>query len=361
MTESAIDRSTLPCASPTFPAAKALGIHQRDRARWLAARHRGLGGSEVAAILGLHPYKSELEVYADKIGAVPPANENDLPEVALWGQIFEEPILREYGRRSGRVVVPSNELHSRIDRPWHLLTPDGVQVANDVELEGPGTAEVKTTGYGDWQAEGIPAYVQVQVQHGFLVTGASWGTLIWLPFPERRLQWRDLRPHHEFLAFLSERIDAFWTRVVQRREPDADGSESSIRALFHLYPELTDECIELAEAEPIADELEAINAEMTRMEQRKREITARVLQTLGPYKVGLLDDGRYWTSWRVEPRTENCAGCGTVHRNVGGFRAARLMQPRKKPHALARDRRPLIANADPEIVELLEASLRGLK
>lgn len=343
--------------APRFPLARATGILQSDRHAWLAARRLGLGGSEVAAVLGVHPYKSALSVYADKVGAMPP--EKDIPEVALWGSIFEGPIRKEYERRSGRVVLESNELLARHDRPWHLCTLDAIQYAPEFG-DAPGTGEIKTTGnlQENW-AEAVPAYVQIQVQHGLMVTGASWATLVWLPFPERRLQWRDISPHPEFQALLAERVDAFWTRVLNRQPPDADGSESSRLALFHLEPELVDEVVALdAGAEAVADELEQIQRALALLEERKKFISQRVLQTLGPYKVGLLPDERYWTSWRAEPRQEKCASCGAVHTEVAGFRACRLLQPRKKPHGLPRERRTLSLDTDRELARLLEASIR---
>ncbi len=341
-------------ASP-FPLCQATGICQSDRLRWLQARRQGLGGSEVAALLGLHPYLSALEVYADKIGELPA--ERATPEVALWGQIFEEPIWREYARRTGRGVRGSNELLRSIAKPWHLVTPDAMQVAvaNDTDAEAepvpesPGTVEVKTTGYGNWEEE-IPAHVLVQVQHGLAVTGAEWGTLVWLPFPERKLQWRDYRPHLEFHALLAEKVDEFWTRVLMRRPPDADGSESARRALFALDPVLADESVAFEEAEPIADELEQINREVKLLEARKDLIGNRVIQALGPYKVGLLEDGRYWNSWRVAESGER-----------KGYRASRLMAPKKKPHAMPRERRQIVLESDPELAALLAASIERVR
>lgn len=341
-----------------FPSCDATGILSRDRARWLAARRNGVGGSEVAAILGAHPYKSALEVYADKVGAPVPETTS---EPARWGQLFEGPILAEFAERVGREVEPSNELYRRRERPWHLCTPDGVQPEAPRPFEGPGAAEVKTTGYGNWSEE-IPAHVLIQVQHQMAVLECGWSSLVWLPFPERRLAWREFGRHEEFLALLVERVDDFWTRVLTRKPPDADGSESSRRALYALAPELVDEVVAFDGAEAIADELESINQRLKALEARKDLIADRVMQTLDRYKVGLLEDGRYWTSWTVGERHEHCPHCNAVTTTVGGFRACRLLQPRKRPHALPRERRELsLKPPDAELGALLDASLEGLR
>lgn len=337
----------------------ATGIHSSDRERWLRARRRGLGGSDVAAILGMHPYKSALEVYADKVGSLPV--DADAGEVALWGNIFEGPILSEFARRSGRRIVPNAELLQSRQRPIWLATPDGIQLdGGPVWALGPGTLEVKMTAL-DWSGE-LAGYVQVQVQMQLLVTGALWGSCIWLPVPERRLQTVDLRPFPEFQAMLGEQVDAFWLRVLERREPDADGSDSARRALFALHPELLDEVVELDdEAEAVADEMEAINAALSTLEGRKRFINNRVLQVIADEKIGLLGSERYWNTYIVDERERLCGACNASHGVTKGYRAVRLMAPRKKPHGVPVERRQLSLDASPEIMRLIQASIAMLQ
>lgn len=338
---------------PLAATCKPLGIYSRDRATWLRARRQGLTGSDVAAVLGLHPYKSALEVYAEKIG-LDVDDGGRASEAALWGQLFEPVILDEYARRTGRRVVHSGELLQSHERAWFLVTPDALQP------EGPnmppwavghGLAECKTTGQGEKWFEEIPAHVQVQTQHQMLVSGVLWLTIPWLPFPERELQWVDVAPHREFQAMLRDKCDEFWGRVLQRRPPDPDGSDSARRAILAMNPRLDDEVIEFDESGVrIADELEMINGALKELEARKDLINNRVLHTLGDQKAGVLPDGRYFNSWIVE---------GTEGRR--GFRACRLMPPRKKPHTLPVAKRQIVLDPSDELVKLLRASLEQVR
>lgn len=356
-----------PPEAPRFPACVETGLHSRDRDAWLAARRKGLGGSDVGAVLGLHPYRSALEVYADKLGApVEVANDDGIPinEAALWGNVFEEPILREFGRRAQREVRHAGELLRAIDAPWLLCTLDGEQLTGAPRWAvGRGVAEIKTTGYGAQWAEEIPPYVQAQVQQQLLVTGASWATLVWLPFPERKLQWFEIPPHPEFQALIRERCAAFWTRVLEERPPDADGSDSARRALHALDPSIEDLTVQLdnPEAEAVADELEEINSALKSLEARKKLIGNRVLQTLAGVKVGLLPSGRYWSRWTTEPRDTTCPKCATVIGSVKGSTASRLFPPRKKPHDLPLEARTLRLDEDRELSALLRASLARVR
>ena len=51
------------------------------REEWLNYRRRGIGGSDVAAILGVSPFRTARDIYYDKIGvvAVEPDESNWVP------------------------------------------------------------------------------------------------------------------------------------------------------------------------------------------------------------------------------------------------------------------------------------------
>lgn len=64
-----------------------------NREEFLALRRTGIGGSDVAAILGMSKYNTALDVYLDKVGYV--ENEQDNARLSM-GRYFEEPILQWY-------------------------------------------------------------------------------------------------------------------------------------------------------------------------------------------------------------------------------------------------------------------------
>lgn len=48
------------------------GTPEQVSEAWRAERRKGVGGSDVAAIMGMSPYKSPYEVWAEKTGVVEP-------------------------------------------------------------------------------------------------------------------------------------------------------------------------------------------------------------------------------------------------------------------------------------------------
>ena len=56
-----------PAAKPQ-PALKLVKTNHINRDEWLAVRKRGIGSSDAGAAVGLHPYKSQLELWMEKTG-----------------------------------------------------------------------------------------------------------------------------------------------------------------------------------------------------------------------------------------------------------------------------------------------------
>ena len=53
----------------------------KDRAEWLEARKDGLGASDAAALLGLSPWKTNVQLWEEKCGLVIPEDIGDKPYV----------------------------------------------------------------------------------------------------------------------------------------------------------------------------------------------------------------------------------------------------------------------------------------
>ena len=70
-------------------------IQYLDKAVWLKHRSLGIGGSDVAAILGLSKWKSPLSVYMDKVF---PEQADDKPkhEAMEWGSRLENSIATKF-------------------------------------------------------------------------------------------------------------------------------------------------------------------------------------------------------------------------------------------------------------------------
>lgn len=97
--------------------------------------------------------------------------------------------------------------------------------------------ECKTAGeFGSrlWK-DGVPEYVQLQVQHQLAVTGKQAADVAVL-LSGQALRIHRIERDEEVISRLVVLEARFWEHVINDIEPPADGSESAARALRSLYP-----------------------------------------------------------------------------------------------------------------------------
>ena len=70
---------------------------------WLAWRRKGVGGSDVAAALGLSPYRTARELYYDKIGVMPAVEGEDKSITFEIGHLLEDLVAEIFHVRTGSV------------------------------------------------------------------------------------------------------------------------------------------------------------------------------------------------------------------------------------------------------------------
>ena len=73
-----------------------VGNFEPGSPQWQAARARGIGGSEIAAVLGLSPWESRFSLWHRKMGLAAPVAQND---VMYWGNRLEGVIRDEFNLR----------------------------------------------------------------------------------------------------------------------------------------------------------------------------------------------------------------------------------------------------------------------
>lgn len=245
-----------------------------EREHWLAERRKGIGSSDAAAILGVHPYKSAYAVWAEKTGLIVEDSEQ-IGEAALWGNVLEPVIAEQYSLRTGRILKDYGRhfIQRNPTYPFALATID--REIQPLDERGPGILEIKTVGLRLahlWEDE-APVYYQVQLQHQFLVTTLRWGSFAPLIGGQQLLPWPDEYPNERFLQILAEKEEEFWDRVKRRVPPPADGSESTRKTLNELYPKDSGTQVVLPGTAVEWDtELTQVKTQIKSLETRKTEL-----------------------------------------------------------------------------------------
>lgn len=205
-----------------------------DRQQWLEVRRGGIGSSDAAAAVSLNPYKSPLALWMDKTGRAVEQEDaaEDMDDPRYWGTLLEPYVAAAYQRKTGRKVRKVNAVLQHPTFPFMLANLDR-EIVGDPDVQ---ILECKTAGeFGArlWK-EGVPDYVQLQVQHQLAVTGKQAADVAVL-LCGQQLEVHRIERDDELIGRLTLLETRFWEHVETDTPPPADGSESSAKALRRLY------------------------------------------------------------------------------------------------------------------------------
>ncbi|OQB51152.1 MAG: YqaJ-like viral recombinase domain protein [Deltaproteobacteria bacterium ADurb.Bin151] len=184
-----------------------------EHALWLEERRRGVGGSDIAAIMGLSPFKTAYQVYREKRKEVEDWQGNELTD---WGKRLEPAIRQWYSDTTGRSVRLPDKIMYHPKHPFMLASLDGFTDDGRV-------VEIKTArsgkNWGEPETNQIPDYYAVQVHHYMTITGfqvADIPVSIAGGSPSLYIVEAD----KEISEMIIEACAKFWERVQSGNPPD---------------------------------------------------------------------------------------------------------------------------------------------
>lgn len=135
---------------------------------WLAYRRKGIGGSDVAALLGISPWRTARDLFYDKLNIAVVEDHEDNWVALEMGHLLEPLVAKIFHHRTGYKIYQIKKMFQHPKYPWMLADVDYF-----VELPDGTTAilEIKTTNYNakdNWWLDGeetIPAYYESQGRH----------------------------------------------------------------------------------------------------------------------------------------------------------------------------------------------------
>lgn len=199
------------------------------RKLWLKGRKKYLGGSDIAAIIGLSPFQSALDIYLSKTS---PDIAETSSEAAHWGNILENVIAEEYSRKTGnKVEVPVGTIYhpeykfiaANIDR-W----ADGGKHI----LECKTASFTKAKEWGEEYTDQIPESYLCQVAYYAEITGVEQVDIAVLIGGQDFRIYR-YNANKEFQEKLIKIAVNFWNNhIIKEKPPEA----SDLRDIANLYP-----------------------------------------------------------------------------------------------------------------------------
>lgn len=261
-----------------------------NREQWLEQRRTGIGGSDIAAILGLSRYKTPLQVWREKRGEVI----DDADNAAMrWGRYLEPVVRQAYADETGREVLLPSGILRHPTRPFMVASLDGFTEDRRVfEAKTARTAE----GWGEAGSDQVPQAYLLQVQWYMAITGFAVADVAAL------IGGSDFRVYPiEADAELHElMIDAaaeFW-RSVERGEPPEPLTVSDAVARWGRSSRADLVMADDAALRAIAD-LREIRTHRDQLERAEEAAKAIVLRALGECDTLVDAHGKTLCTWRA--------------------------------------------------------------
>jgi putative phage-type endonuclease len=271
----------------------------------LAARDYGdrskyLGGSDAAAVMGLSPYATPVELWQEKTGRAPKEPEDPIRQKMLARGHRLEPFIREMAvdkLRSMGLTVELLATNARYNDPeFGFLSCEidfeleitgiamigGAEVIFDGEHVNADAKSVtgfarKKWGYED--TEDVPIEYAAQFMHGLMVTGRRYCLVAALrSFDDVDIYWtvRD----DETIAAMRPKLVEFWTEHVLKDVPPDPMRFDDIKALFPL-----DNGLAIEASDDIADkvvQLRQIKAQISQWEKDEEALKFEIAEFISP-------------------------------------------------------------------------------
>lgn len=251
-----------------------------SREEWLRYRKCGIGGSDVAAILGISKWNSAISLWLDKTNQTnEPVEEN---EAMQWGTIMEPIIRNHFAEVTGKMVVEVKAMLQHPEHPFMLADVDGL---TEDDEGNPAILEIKTASEykrAEWEND-IPSYYQTQVQHYLCVTGVQKAYVAVL-IGGNSFKVYEVDADAEIQSMLIAVEKDFWNKVQNMIRPEMDGSDAAKNLLDSLYHGgISEEIVMPDEAIEYVDAYIEACAEEDNAKAKKQDAANHIKEIMGDY------------------------------------------------------------------------------
>ena len=261
---------------------------------WLALRHKYIGGSDAAAVVGLNAYVSPFALWAEKTGRLPGFEGNLATEV---GTYLEEFVAQKFAQETGKKVRKSNQSWFNDQYPWAIANIDREIVGEDAGLEIKTTSELNLKKFKGGE---YPANYYVQIVHYLAVTGKQRWYLAVL-IGNREFKWFTIERDEDEINALMDAERTFKMYVDNDTPPQPDGASSTADTLFTMYPNSIDTTIGIGFYEKELNNYSRLKDQLKNLTMTIDGIENRIKAHLGECAGGECE--KYRVSWKTQSRS----------------------------------------------------------
>lgn len=238
---------------------------------WHAARAKGIGASEIAAVLGISPRESPFSLYWRKVNGW----EADLSAVMEWGNRLERVISHKFADEHPEYFLSDGHLEAAVAPSWMVATPDFFVWQADPPpqwMRPVGLLECKTAhsadGWGESGGDDIPVHYRAQTQWQMAVCDMNWCAVAVLIGGSDYREYL-IRRDEKDIAVMVTAARRFMARIEAGDPPPLDDHDATLTTLKRLHPDLVDE------QATVPDDIAAGYLRAARMKRLAEKVIAR--------------------------------------------------------------------------------------
>lgn len=252
--------------------------------KWLMARTHGIGGSDIATILGENPWSSPKKIWMSKLDMFDSDKQPTQNEAARWGNLLETTIATEWGRRHERQWIHIPVTLQSEEYPWMLANVDGFTLSDD-RRKVTGILEIKTTSaYNEepWSEGPLPYYYLCQTNWYCGICGLDSYCITCLVGGQKLYAYNDMAFDAELFKRETVAAADFWqNNVLNGVEPKA--SEGDLEELQHEDhdPDLPPVILTDDESSNVINSYVELRSQISQLEKVKKALYAQLFTYIG--------------------------------------------------------------------------------
>lgn len=258
---------------------KKISTKNMPHEEWLEHRRKSIGGSDASAIVGLNKYASQYSVWADKMGKLPPKEDN---EPMRLGRDLEEYVAQRFTEATGKKLRRENNILINPDYPFAHANVDRMVIGEDAGFEAKTTSALNTKRFKNGE---YPENYYAQCVHYLAITGCKrWylGVLIL----GVGFEWFVIERDEEEIAALMRSEAEFWSFVKDGIPPMADGSKATTEAISTIYAESDGSSVSLMGCEQDLKQYMTLSSLLDDLKKQRDEVANRIKVYMGEASKG---------------------------------------------------------------------------
>lgn len=268
-----------------------------DRIDWLKQRQSHIGGSDVAAILGLSRWRTPFDIYLSK--TTPVDEKEEEPKYFVRGRFLEGAIAEWYADKF-KVTLAHRDPFNMIVGPesWMAANPDATVLPGNGVAEEYGL-ECKSTrsedGFGKSGSDILPVEYQLQGHWYMACTGFKrWDFAVFFTISDE-FRWYTIERDDDVLKNIVDRCRDWWDEhIVAGNPPPIDWSDSASEYLRSKFPVPKSPLREAMTAEiSLSNQIHDLQDEISAKEKELKAMKNRLIESIGDA------EGFVWGGGRV--------------------------------------------------------------